>query len=244
MKRKSAPGSSNKRAPKRSRVYESRVPERRAMMRIGEKKGVDTQLTLSPVIATVTTNASSFVLNLVPPGTGSFNRVGRKIYPRSVRIKGTAVYFYAPAATTATVIGSNLRMVVVWDKQPSGVLPTFDTIFGNTDQAGAETAAYTSVPRYDNMDRFRVLKDCMYKSDVQAVSTGGSSNLISEKIPIDEYIKLNNLETVYSAQSSTQTIADISSGAIYVYFRAADNTASFATWDVAQNTWARLRYSD
>lgn len=220
------------------------MPPRRAMMRIGEKKGLDTSLVLSPVIATSTTNASSFILNLIPPGTGSFNRVGRKAYLQSVRIKGHLVYFYAPLAVTNNVLGSALRMVLVWDKQPSGVLPTWDTIFGNTDQAGAETSTVLSVPRYDNMDRFKVLKDCVYPAKVRTTVAGGSANLVSEKIPIDEYIKLSQLETVYSGQSATQTIADISSGALYVYFRALDNTASFNTWDVAQTTWARLRYTD
>jgi len=89
----------------------------------GELKGVDTVLTLNPVIATTSTNASSFTLNLIVPGSGSFNRVGRTIMMKSVRLYGQLVYTYGLTATTNDIIGNTLRMVVVYDKQPSGVSP-------------------------------------------------------------------------------------------------------------------------
>jgi len=136
----------------------ARAPARWAV-RQGELKGVDTSLALSPVIATTNTNASAFTINLIPPGTASYNRVGRKTYPSSLRLFGEAFYTYGVAATTANVAGSQLRMVVVWDKQPGGAVPAFDTIFGHTLQDGTEACVFTDPLRFDNTDRFHVIRD-------------------------------------------------------------------------------------
>lgn len=209
----------------------------------GEVKGMDTDISLNPVIATTSTNASSFVLNLVQQGAGSWNRVGRKIHSKSLRIVGNLQITSAP--TVATGVGSEnlIRMVVVWDQQPSGgSIPTFDTIFGITAQDGTEsTPDVTCPPRYDNMDRFRVLKDCTYSNRPAFVSSLGSGPASNAVIPIDEYLKLSGQETVFSGQSNPMTIADISTGAIYVYFRTLNNQA-FTTGLV--DAIARLRYTD
>lgn len=215
-------------------------------MRVGEVKGVDTDLTIAgPVLATTGTNGDCFVLNLVPPGTGSWNRVGRKIYMRSLRLKGSLVFQYAAAVTTANLASNYCRMVVVWDKQPSGgAIPSFDTVFGVTNQAGTESCTILSPPRYDNMDRFKVLKDCVVQFDVEATPpTTGSTNIISQRKTFDEYFKVKG-ESVYSGQTATQTIADISTGALYVFFRASLAVASVSQVAVESQSWARLRYTD
>ena len=126
---------------------------------IGEKKGLDTVMDIAtPVLATSNTNGSSFVLNLIRSGAGSWNRVGRKVNLTSVRLRGRFVFIYDPEGTTLNVGSNAVRMVVVWDKQPSGnAMPAFDTIFGHTDQAGDEATTFTDAIRYDNMDRFSLL---------------------------------------------------------------------------------------
>ena len=60
------------------------------------------------------------------------------------------------ALDTAITSGEWVRAVLVWDKQPNnGAIPTFDTIFGQTSQAGVESASVMDHLRYDNMFRFR-----------------------------------------------------------------------------------------
>jgi len=242
MKRKNsdAPGSSNKK-PKYNRRA-SALPKRNHL-RFGEKKGMDTLLS-GAVITTTNTSGGSFVVNQISPGTASFNRVGRKTYAQSLRILGNAVFQYIPEATTNNFFESILRMVVVWDKQPSGVKPNFDTIFGQTDQNGTETTNVLSPLRYDNMDRFRVLRDVRIRGEIDMnPNATGSANAVLRHYLIDEYIKLSQLESVYSGQTSPATIADISSGALYVYFR--DTTATTPSgWDISGTTYARLRYTD
>lgn len=204
------------------------------------KKGMDTDVSLSPAISTTSTNASSFVLNLVQQGAGSWNRVGRKIVPKSLRIKGFANIASTPTFATGAAISNFLRMVVVWDKQPSGgAIPTFDSIFGITTQDGTESCPdITCPPRYDNMDRFRVLLDRCYGQDQTVVPAFGTGPNNQQLVPVDEYIKLSG-ECVYSGQSNPMTIADISSGALYLYFRAANNLAAGTA---AFDGIARLRY--
>lgn len=218
----------------------------RPRAKFGEIKGVDTILTLSPVINTTNTNASSFVLNLVPPGSASYNRIGRKIYNKSVRMRGVVKMQYALETTTSDITGNLLRMVLVWDKQPSsGAIPAFDTIFGVTDQAGTESSTYLAPLRYDNMDRFKILKDCMIRNDVAATPPlAGTTNLVEAYYPFDEYVKLGNRETVFSGQTSPATIADISTGALYLFFRSLNNTGASSLIGVDASSIARLRFTD
>lgn len=209
-----------------------------------EKKGVDTDLSLSPIIATTNTNASSFVLNLVQAGSGSWNRVGRKILNRSLRIKGHVAFLKTPTAATGVAVENYIRMVVVRDRQPFGAsgpaaIPTFDTIFGITAQDGTEsTPDILNPPKYDNMDRFKVLLDKCYEPTPQGFMGSGTGPSDTTYVPIDEYVKLRDFETVFSGQTAPMTIADISSGALYVFFRALNNSTTAAAFDGI----ARLRY--
>ena len=135
-------------------------------------------------------------------------------------------------------------MLVVWDKQPSGAaIPSFDSIFGITAQDGTESCPDITCPlRYDNMDRYRVLRDKVFDLNVGVVSATGTTSASQQYCNFDEYVSLKNLESVYSGQSSPMTIADISTGALYVIFRAYYNTASSS--QAAVDGVARLRYTD
>jgi len=204
-----------------------------------EIKGMDTDLgtAISALIATTTTNADIICLNLVQQGAGSWNRVGRKTHLKSVRIKGT-IYINTVAAA-AFISNAVIRLALVWDKQPTGVTPVFSDIFGTTDQTGTEASNVLAPPRYDNMDRFKVIRDWLYDCNTlnQALSTDTARRYIS----IDEYVKLPNLESVYSGQSSPMTIADVSSGALYLVARM-NNTDIIA--NAGPPLWARIRYVD
>lgn len=207
-------------------------------MAVLEKKGVDTALAETTVIATTNTNGDSYVVNAITPGTASYQRVGRKVHLKSLRIRGVAINDFGQA--TSLQYGNILRMVVVWDKQPSGTLPTFDTIFGRTVAAGTESSSFLDAVRYDNMNRFKVLRDkCIMWVPPIATSAGAGNQQMTE---FDEYIKLNGLETVFSGQTDPTTIADISSGGLYLFFRVY-SSSSATTVNIA-SAYARLRYVD
>jgi len=209
-----------------------------------EVKGVDTNLTLSPVIATTTTNGSLFTLNLISPGTGSFNRIGKRIHMKSLRLKGHFVFSFAPTATTSDQLGNFVRMVVVYDKQVNGVLPIWSDIFGITAQDGTESSTVESPLRYDNMDRFVVMSDELFACNPKLVASGGTTNQSEYVVAFDKFLNLKNLETTYSGQTSPCTIADVATGALYVLFRSFINTAVTSFAAVDGQSIARLRYKD
>jgi len=230
--------------------YRSRVSAQ-AILRSRQKlevKGVDIALTAASIVNTTNDGTNAVVLNLVPPGSGSWNRIGRKAQLQSIRLKGTALFVSIPGSSGIN-LGNWVRMVVVYDKQPSGTQPAWDTIFGITPQSGTEASTLLAPLRFDNMERFQVLKDCMLTPNdalaVGVVTTGS----ITQVVPFDEFIPLKGRETVYSGQTATQTIADISSGGLYVYFRALYNQSINLTTpgvgaSIDANSFARLRFLD
>lgn len=217
-----------------------------AVRRAAEKKGMDTSLSSASVVATTNTNDNCIVLNLIQQGAGSWNRIGRKVTLNSVRLRGTARLLSAPTAVTGNLLDNTLRMVVVWDKQPSGAaIPTFDTVFGLTDQSGTESTTYLSPVKYDNMDRFSVLRDTIIDCGIKLFNGAGlTENTTRYDYLFDEYIPLNGKETTFLGQSVPMTIADISSGALYVYFRAEFNAAGTSAISIDGDAFARLRYTD
>jgi len=208
----------------------------------GEKKGVDTPMVGFFLPETTTDNTGIFVINLVAPGNGSWNRVGRKIYNKSVRIKGN---FNAQVSEVTGTVGGNVaRMVVVWDKQPSGAaIPSFDTVFGKTAQDGTESTTFLDPVKYDNMDRFSVLKDCVMNFTSEIV-TNPITGIAVQLQTFDEFIKLGGREVVFLGQTAPMTIADISTGALYVYFRAAAADNDVNDLSIDSLSFARLRYTD
>lgn len=209
-----------------------------------EKKGFDTNIDIDTaigVVQTTNTNADTFVLNLIQPGNGSWNRVGRKVHLRSLRLRFIANHKYSLDGTTTAA--NTLRMIVVWDKQPSGAaIPAFDTIFGVTSQLGTESTTFLNPTRYDNMDRFQILRDKCWDSNPQFPATAVTQG--STNICVDEFIKLGNREVVFSGQSNPMTIADISTGALYVIFRSERQSADgLNNWNINESN-ARVRYND
>lgn len=212
-----------------------------------EKKGMDTDIITAgaTVKATTNTNDDITIINLIRAGTGYFNRIGRKSHSVSVRLFGTVSCAYIHETTTGILQSNCLRQVVVWDKQPTGVLPVFDAIFGTTDQAGTESTQYLDPLKYDNMDRFQILRDTKYvMNPLTENQQGGTADSVNQVFVVDEFIKLNNRESVYSGDSSPMTISDISSGALYVIYRAEIDGPTNTAWTVDPSCFARLRYND
>jgi len=219
-----------------------------AVRKTVEKKGVDFPIgSATAIVETLNTNDSTVCLNLVQAGAGSWNRVGRKIQLQSIRIRGVLQWLLDQQTTTQNYIGNVVRMVVIWDKQPSdGTLPAFDQVFGVTGQDGSETTTYLNPVRYDNMDRFSVLRDCVYNFEPPMYNAGGGTiNAVIVRKNFDEFIQLKGRETVFSANTSPMTTAGLSTGGLYVIFRVqSDTTSTNQVFVDLTNSFARLRYID
>lgn len=206
-----------------------------------ELKCVDLNVDLASgsVPSTTNTNAGIALVNPVQPGTGSWNRIGKIIKMKSFRYK-MIIQCINPA--TAQNKQNTIRITLIYDKNPnSGAIPTFDTIFGSTSQTGTEsTQSFLDNQRVDNTGRFIILKDDVIDSQVWAQAT---ATFQSEwQCTLDNFVKLKGLQTIYSGQSNPVTIADISTGALYLSFRCEDNTANSDF--TIKNSVCRLRYYD
>jgi len=211
-----------------------------------EVKCVDMSIDIptGSMVATTNTNVNMAPINCIQPGTGSWNRIGKRIKMKSVRWKMLITF---SADTSGGFCKNNsVRVALVYDKQPSsGAVPAFDQIFGSTNQNGTE-ATYNVFDnlRVDNTDRFTVIKDDVYTSNNQnVVPTSETPASVSEyQVYVDTFVKLKDLDTVFSGQSNPCTIADISSGAMYLIFRAEEQLTNNQT--AISRSCLRLRYYD
>jgi len=214
-----------------------------------DAKGVDIPNLSSqigtPLLASVSTNGGCAVLNCVQPGNGSWNRVGRRIKMQSLRLRGAVETLSDNAGGAAATRGALIRLVVVYDKNVSGTpgtIPLFNQIFGTTDQLGNETGAVFDALRWDNTGRFRVLRDMTFNTNPNSIPAAAEEGAVNKQA-FDEFIDLKGLETVFSGQSNPCTIADISSGALYLYARMDVATTNSVSILITESN-SRLRYTD
>lgn len=227
--------------------YPAFLQKKRGVGFTKEMRGCDTSIAVAigGVLATVTTNGAAILLNGVQRGTGSFNRLGRKITMKSLRVKADIACTHIIQLANGDQHGNTLRMVVVYDRQTNGgAIPNYNLIFGQTDQAGAETGNIYDSLRYDNTGRFAVLMDKVITSNPGSPGAAAASDLIQNRFFCDEYIKLKNLETFFSDTQSPMTNTEIATGSLYIYFRATINSNLISEWAVAPASFARLRYYD
>jgi len=244
-----APRWSGSRTPFKSYYKRSGRARSSAVARIWKKAanvelgGLDTDIVQAAIIATTTTNANAQCLNLIQPGNGSWNRHGRKVMLKSLRLRGVVTYIGQNVGGSYDQLRSPLRMVLVWDKQISGgAVPLYNQIFGETSQTGAETCNVLSGLRYDNTGRFRILSDTIISPPDVTPSDGAANAAVLTRIPVDLFISLRGKETVYSGETNPLTTADISSGALLIFFRALATTTD-DVWSVTTGEMgARLRF--
>jgi len=221
------------------------IPRTIVYARPGELKGMDTLLNNdppTPVVETTGTNADIFLVNGVSEGPASYQRIGRKLTMKSLRVKGVANLKIGVETTTSDRLGNTLRMIVVYDSQPGLTLPTFAEIFANMNYAGTESPTIMSPLNYKRTFRFKVLRDCLFTLNAESAPTGGTENDWVGRVTFDEYIRLSH-ETQFTGTATPVGVDLISTGALYVIFRALNNATS-SQWNVEETSWARLRYAD
>lgn len=196
----------------------------------GEKKVIDINRATYSIEETGTTLT---LLNGCVAGSQNFNRIGRKIQPTSIQIRGFLVN------ADDTIFPTFVRMVVVFDRQANGAAPTWANIMTSQNIAGTTSSTYLDMVNLDNRDRFVILRDRIFgvgpvnNTATQSYASGDNPVLVSE------YIRLPGLETVYNA-GTAGTIGDITSGSIYVFWIASQANASGATLQASY----RLRFKD
>jgi len=153
------------------------------------------------------TNGDVGAINLVATGTEINTRQGRKIKIMSIHHSG--IVYPGVASTFRNLI----RIAIVFDKQPTGALPTIIDLFGNT--TGSLISPYGFInPK--NRERFEVLS-------IVRIALGSRVTVapIYVEAPTvmgyDVFLDLSMRKDIFTIFSgTTATIASISYGAIYV----------------------------
>ena len=228
---KSSPSSSDKTLAKRRMARTSSlqaarmslVPSYVGNLSVGsglgltERKVIDINTTQYAIESTGT---QLQLLNGCVPGSQNFNRIGRKIFMRSLQIRGAI-------NLTDTTAGTNVvcRMVIVYDKQSNGSAPTWANIMTSQNISGTTSSDVFAMVNLDNRDRFVIIRDQLYipgaidNTATQTYAMGPGTIVLNEYIPL-------KLETLYSG-GSAGTIGDITSGSLYCFWIANATFAKF-----------------
>lgn len=157
------------------------------------------------------------VLNTMVQGNDINNRIGRQVNIRSIEIRAVA------QATAATGTRQECLTMLVWDRDPDGVLGTIAQMLN--------TSNVNSARLLTQRDRFVVLRRWNYVIYPDTI-VNNSRTL--------RYYKRHNLKVTYNA-GNAGSIADIQKGALYLVTlgqNVAGNTAGTLTYQ------CRLRYLD
>lgn len=173
------------------------------------------------------------VVNVMAIGSEIYNRVGRKVYMKSLRFSGYLT-------NTATSVQDYARFVVVYDSNPNGAAPALADIFQNMNGPAATTGF--SHLNMNNRERFQIIRDKRFSLPAVTNTAGVLTNMtlqdpIKQSFQIDEFCDMKGLEITYNA-NATAGIADITAGAVYIV--TFGNTG--VTWSLQGEN--RLRYYD
>lgn len=158
------------------------------------------------------TTGTVLLLNGTVPGTNEFNRIGRKITMKAIRLR----FGLFPAAPAA---GQNeaLRILLVYDRQSNGAAPAWADVIQSQDAAGTTSSTAWDHRNESNRDRFVVLRDWHFKATgaagIFANSLDGTE--FTKDSTYDVYVRLKGLETHYNT-GTAGTIADITTGALFM----------------------------
>jgi len=163
-----------------------------------ESKYVD----IGPFASVADTTGAIVLLNGAALGDDATDREGRQTYATSVHIQG----ILTPTDTTNN--DTLCRMLLVWDKAPNGVAPTFGELM-----TAADPVMQLNL---NNRARFTVLADKRWALGARDLATAGNkvaSGQASHVVNI--FRKLKNLKTQWMGTGAT--IASIQSGALYLF---------------------------
>lgn len=146
-------------------------------------------------------------VNQMITGTGTQNFVGNQI-----TIKQASMRFEVDLpATPANQVPTSGRVMLIWDRQPNGAVPAFNTIFSSN--------SYLAFANINTRDRFVVLRNQQF-----SLSPNGNQTLFFE-----EFVDINMTTTFVSGQA---TAAVPQTGALlFVYISdqsGADNQPTIA----------------
>jgi len=144
------------------------------------------------------TTGSVTLIATVAQGPAVTQRIGKRIRWKSLQLKGALI-------NGSTAVANDIAYFIVYDKRPTGALPTIGDIL-----VSASARAFNNDA---NSGRFKILKrvDTMLLGNDNAV---GNLTEVSD-MSQDWYLDLKGLPCAYKA-AGTGAIGDIEQGALYL----------------------------
>ena len=174
------------------------------------------------------------LINGLEQGADVRQHLGRRSCIKGLHIRG----FIQNVNASVAGVEQMLRLLVVYDRQPNGATPPIGEILQNTNVVGYTNMSFMNI---NNTKRFLVLGS---KKWFQARNFGvnqppfgileTTERMLEMTIP---YRKIKNLVTEYTG-GSTATVADITTGAIFLIAIGAQNDGFRFVWN------ARYRFCD
>lgn len=192
------------------------------------------------------TAPSLALLNGLSVGNNFYQRVGRQVVLHSLRVKG---YVVPTRGNAAAVNNQSARILVVYDRQPNGVLPNNQDIIQGIDSLGGTTFDADQHPNLNNRERFLILRDDFFMLMPLGINGANSANNYNYSVDpasngslhhIDWYIPLKGLKMQFGGD--TNAISSIQTGALYLWTFSTGDTNATSAWAFFGS--ARLRYVD
>lgn len=183
----------------------------------------------------VNTTGNFTLLHIPTLGTDFTNRIGRKTVVKSIFVRGRVQLEIDAALTAAVVNSQGARMILFVDLQPNGVVPATTDIL--------KEATFASQINLNNRDRFKILADKNFAfGPFVRVDTATQAILaFNDQIKIFKKYKKCTIETIFNSTNGG-TIADITSGAIYMFW--IGSAASGTNTDTNAIVTTRCRFVD
>lgn len=199
-----------------------------------EKKNFDTDIVAAglssiPSLATATV----YCLNLINVGTGATSAIGRRLIMKSLLLR-MSVREAQNTTVSTTVAPTAVRVLVLYDRQPSGALPSVANILGTT------TYGTASPLNLGFSDRFTVLLDEKFNIGGSYQTTSLSSLNYHPGYFLDRYVKVGlpcEAVTTFSG-----TIAGIATGSILLL--AWSDLAAASSPPLVDASMSRIRFID
>lgn len=188
-----------------------------------------TSVVLSAASAEVDPTSDMHCLNAVPLGESQSGRIGRKIWIKSVDIKGICKPHLAETASNA-LPDTMVRIIIYKDKQTNGAQCNTEDVMQDT--GGVDLLSHRNL-QYS--DRFTILFDKMVTvGRGNLMEDGTFSASISGKPATFRYLAKMNLPVTFSGD--TADIANIVNNSIHVMAMASEGAGATISYQ------ARVRY--
>ncbi|AUM61684.1 capsid [uncultured virus] len=172
------------------------------------------------------------LINGLTQGASAITRIGSRIMMKSVHLK---YYVKGPelASVTGVTLQNMVRIILAYDLQPNSATPTSSDFF----EDATPGLGIVSPMRKEWSSRWKVLWDKRYPivSTYQPSGITPGQNMIYD----ETFIKLNH--AVEYSDSSTGTVADIKTGAVWLIALSDNGTTGNQP---VFTYWSRIRFAD